>query len=368
MNSNLVGTGLMNRQSRSARPGGYLLDACSPLLALTLGMVAWLGLAGCAQYPANEPNTANSHHGYYYKNHQRMNNADDILFLMAFSGGGTRASAFSYGVLEALRDTSYQVAGKPRRLLDEVDIISSVSGGSVTAAAYALYGDHVFQVFEPAFLKRNVELALLEQVANPFRWPELGSSTYGRSDLAAKYYDKILFKNASFSDLAKNNTPYLVINSTDIDTGTRLSFTQNFFDVLSSDLGSYPVSRAVASSAAVPGILSPITLNNYAGQYPVTPPAWVTQTYGQHSGLAGQQARSLQAFMNRSNYPYLHLVDGGVSDNLGLRVYLELLSYLALKPDVVDELKSAAHTLLYQNPAFKKLQHDLGASAHSPAS
>jgi NTE family protein len=37
--------------------------------------------------------------------------------------------------------------------------------------------------------------------------------------------------------------------------------------------------------------------------------------------------------LNSTNYPYLHLVDGGVSDNLGLRVYLELLSYLALNPE-----------------------------------
>ena len=177
--------------------------------------------------------------------------------MLAFSGGGTRAAAFSYGLLEALRDITFEVEGKPRRLLDEVDVISSVSGGSVTAAAYGLYGDRAFEIFEPAFLKRNVELALLGQVINPLHWPELWSPYFGRSDLAAKYYDKILFKNAWFRDLDHQQQPYLIINGTDIATGTRFSFTQNYFDLLASDLNTYPLSRAVAASSAVPGLLTP---------------------------------------------------------------------------------------------------------------
>ncbi len=76
---------------------------------------------------------------------------------LAFSGGGTRAASFSYGLLEALRDTTYEVDGKPRRLLDEIDVISSVSGGSFTAAAYGLHGDKIFEVYEPSFLKRNLQ-------------------------------------------------------------------------------------------------------------------------------------------------------------------------------------------------------------------
>jgi NTE family protein len=42
-------------------------------------------------------------------------------------------------------------------------------------------------------------------------------------------------------------------------------------------------------------------------------------------------------FLNSTNYPYLHLVDGGVSDNLGLRVYLDLISYLSLNPELVHK-------------------------------
>lgn len=152
-------------------------------------------------------------------------------------------------------------------------------------------------------MKRNVDLALLGQVLNPVHWPGLWSSTYSRSDLAAKYYDQILFKNARFQVLATNNSPYLIINGTDIATGTRLSFTQHFFDVLASDLDPYPLSRAVAASSAVPGLLTPITLNNYSGQHPVSPPAWVVKQYVREAGAAGRQAQALSVFSERNQLP-----------------------------------------------------------------
>ena len=63
--------------------------------------------------------------------------------MLSFSGGGTRAAAFSYGVLEELRRTEITVDGQRRRLIDEVDIITGVSGGSFTALAYALHGERL---------------------------------------------------------------------------------------------------------------------------------------------------------------------------------------------------------------------------------
>ena len=305
--------------------------------SVCLGLAGLLGLAGCAHVPVNAPKTADRPTGYYYQHQQRRNNSADMLLLLSFSGGGTRAAAFSYGLLEALRDVTFEVEGKPRRLLDEVDVISSVSGGSVTAAAYGLYGDQVFDVLEPAFLKRNVDWALQSRLFNPVHWPELWSSTFGRSDLAAEYYDKILFQHARFQNLATNNSPYLVINATDIATGIRLSFTQHFFDVLSSDLETYPLSRAVAASSAVPGLLTPITLKNYSGQHPVSPPAWVTRHYDSEAGAAARQAVAMRTFLYGTNHPYLHCVDGGVADNLGLRVYLEALSHLELDPELLSQ-------------------------------
>ena len=300
---------------------------------MVLVLVALAGLFGCAHYPLNKPKTADSEEGYYYRKQARTNNSEELLVLLAFSGGGTRAASFSYGLMEALRDTTFEVNGKPRRLLDEVDVISSVSGGSFTAAAYALYGDRMFEIFEPAFLKRNIQRTLFLKAFNPINWPALSSGTYNWSDLAAEYYDDILFKKACFNDLITNNTPYIVINGTDISNGNRFSFNQPLFDIIASDVGSYPISRAVAASSAVPGMLSPITLKNYAGQYPVSAPEWVTKEYGR-IGMAQVQGLRMKTYLNTTNYPYIHLSDGGVVDNLGLRIYMDAASILDVSPEL----------------------------------
>ena len=95
-------------------------------------VIILLFLTGCtAHYPVNEPITViDEEQGYRLEETHVTDRADDLIVIVAFSGGGTRAAAFSYGILEALRDTTINWNGSDRRLLDEVDTISSVSGGS----------------------------------------------------------------------------------------------------------------------------------------------------------------------------------------------------------------------------------------------
>ena len=95
---------------------------------------------GCKHYPVNEPLVSrDTDNGYYFHLQNRPNNSEELLVILAFSGGGTRAAALSFGVLEALRAKTITIDGEERSLLDEVDAISSVSGGSFTAAAKSSY-------------------------------------------------------------------------------------------------------------------------------------------------------------------------------------------------------------------------------------
>ncbi len=299
-----------------------------------------LAAAGCKHYPVNAPLAArDTDAGYYLHTQPRPDNSGDLLLVLAFSGGGTRAAALSYGVLEHLRDTPVQLNGREKPLLHEVDAISSVSGGSVTAAAYGVYGDEVFGRLEDAFLKQNVQRSLALSVINPLRWPALWSGTYGRSELAAEYYDRILFRGATFGDIQKKGGPFIVINATDISTGARFDFTQYTFDMMCSDLRQFPVARAVAASSAVPGLLTPVTLNNYAGQCGFPGPEWVRREYNAGDGRLRLRARELGDLLNSTNRPYLHLVDGGVSDNLGLRPILDTITLLEGSPELRDELR-----------------------------
>jgi NTE family protein len=252
---------------------------------------------------------------------------------MSFSGGGTRAAAFSYGVLEELRRTEIVVNGQRRRLLDEVDLITGVSGGSFTALAYALHGERLFDEYEQRFLKRDVEGELLSRALNPFNWWKFVGGTAGRSELAAELYDEILFENATFADLLQKDGPVAIATGTDISTGYRLAFFQNDFDLICSDLNSVHLSRAAATSSAVPVVLSALTYDNYGGTCGYQYPAWfdaVTRTEGRArpTARAFQRYLAMESFQNSKDRPYIHLVDGGVADNIGIRGVIETLEEL----------------------------------------
>src|SRR6185369_9517553 len=203
-------------------------------------LLAAIGLvAGCATRPTNPP-TAQFDIDKGYRIERRSENAEDnaTLVILAFSGGGTRAAAFSYGVLETLRDMEVTTkSGRRLRVLDTVDVITGISGGSFTALAFGLYGDRLFDVYEKSFLKRDVQGELLGRALNPFNWPALGSTGWGRSELAADMYDDILFKGATFKDL-KRDGPRILVSATDLADGTRLIFNTENFDVLCTDLSS----------------------------------------------------------------------------------------------------------------------------------
>ena len=281
-----------------------------------------LVMAGCAHYPANAPLKAyDPDKGYRFENIQNAENSDSLFVILSFSGGGTRAAALSYGVLEQLKATMITREGKARRLLDEVDVISGVSGGSFTAAYYALYGERIFAEYENVFLKQNIQGRVQRQLYSPVNWVRLASPLYDRIDMAAEYYDENIFHHATFKDLLKKGRPYILINATDMTLGARFEFTQDQFDFLCSDLGDFPISRAVAASSAFPVLLSPITLKNHAGACAFREPQWLSNALKDRDigGRRFANATQMQSYLDPSRRPYIHLLDGGIADNIGLR-------------------------------------------------
>jgi NTE family protein len=291
-----------------------------------------LMLAGCATRPINPP-IADYDPAKAYRIERQSENAEDnaTLVILAFSGGGTRAAAFSYGVLETLRDMEVTTrSGRHLRVLDTVDVITGISGGSFTALAFGLYGDRLFDVYETRFLKRNVQGDLLKRALDPFNWPALASDGWGRSELAANMYDEILFNGATFKDL-KRDGPRILVSATDLADGTRLVFNPDNFDVLCTDLSTIRLARAAAASSAVPVVLSSITIDNYGGTCGYRPPPWAKLFLDnpdppRPAARTVKRLQELEAFADREHRPFLHLVDGGVSDNVGMRGVLDVLS------------------------------------------
>lgn len=296
---------------------------------------ALLALGGCATRPVNPPIAqADANVGYRFETRMPGREKKENLVVLAFSGGGTRAAAFSYGVLEFLRRTEVVgPQGQTRRLLDAVDVITGVSGGSFTALAYGLYGDKLFDDYEQRFLKRDVQGEIISRVFSPANWGTLASPSTGRSEVAAELYDEILFNGATFGDLQRGKGPLIMASATDISTGARFVFNQRVFDVICSDLEAVPLSRAAAASSAVPVVLSPVTFNNYGGTCNATTPPWLkpfldTDNPPRPAARAIRSLRAEQTFSDSVRRPYLHLVDGGVSDNVGMRSVLDTLEII----------------------------------------
>jgi len=298
----------------------------------------------------------------------------DVLMVIAISGGGSRAAYFSAAVMLKL-----QKIFPDRDLLREVDVLSSVSGGSMTAAYYAVSkdariddaqlalavappppGDPVAPTklhregdaglscsgrLEDAerlkltervddYHKRMIEgLCLQAGVASNRVWDEktvddlmthdyvwrwIGNwfwptnlarywfTAFDRSDLMAQTFADNLYdvavtgRDLTFADLNPER-PFLIINSTNstgdyrsgpngdgFPFGSVFTFTtQDFHDRIASDLATYPVSRAVMASASFPVVFPSMTLRDFREQ-------------------------------SDDRHRYVHVFDGGNSDNLGL--------------------------------------------------
>ncbi len=293
-----------------------------------LGLVCVLPIvAGCdVHYPVNAAIARQDVTQGYHLGRVKADpdNPGDVLVIVTFSGGGTRAASLAYGTLEALRDVTLKIGGRDRRLLDEIDIINAVSGGSIVAAYYAIHRDRIFRDFEGKFLRRDVEGELRNALVGNLA--RLSHSRFSRGDLLAEYLDRELFHGTTYADLARGDKrPFVVINAADLSTGARFPFTQGQFDLLCSDLGSVPVARAVAASAALPPYFSAITLWNYAGTCgPLALPG-IAVGMLDAAEARGQAVRLQEArtYLDRARRPYVHLVDGGLIDNLGLRVAID---------------------------------------------
>ena len=301
------------------------MNTLTGLRNFTVSAVTSFLLIGCASYGIvqNEATTKTLHkESYSLENKKQGDRSDDLTVILTFSGGGTRAAAMAYGVMEELRDTNVLIDGKNRRLLDEVDHISSVSGGSFAAAYYGLHGEKMFDIFEDEFLRFDLESKLVHSVMNPFHW--FGSK--GRTERSIEIYDKHLFHNATFADMMVPERPMIIINASDLSHGVRFSFIQDYFNLLCSDISTFPVSRAVTASSAVPVVFNPVVVENYGGC-----PDLVSQNEkalrerAQGDPELTTLYEGLKSYSDKSARKYIHFVDGGITDNMGLRAMSDVI-------------------------------------------
>lgn len=200
---------------------------------------------------------------------------------LALSGGGYRAAAYHIGTLRALHNLG---------ILDRVDVISSVSGGSITSAYYLLHKDS-YKDFERTFSQKLqkgvlhlafanllIVLIVIGALVYFIGWWTLFLSLFvlwfgnyyvlPLSIWIEKQYKMVFFKNTTLSDLPQ--TPVVSINATDVAKGRSFRFSRNRawgYDYINKEDGldvfsgeNFPLAKAVMASSCVPFAFSPIRM------------------------------------------------------------------------------------------------------------
>jgi NTE family protein len=241
-------------------------------------------------------------------------NGDDLLIGLAFSGGGTRAAAFSLGVLSEFDGA----ATKAGRLIDRIEFVSGVSGGAVTAAYFGLRGREGLSDFRDLFLLRDAEESLRTPY-NPISVFRAFEGGVNDAQQLPHWLDDNLFHGATFQALESAHRPHVLINASDVYNRTPFVFNEATFKAICSDLKSYPIANAVAASAAVPLVFSPIVLTSFGGRCRADVP---DQTKGAQDNAATppllkEVSSALERYRDGS-VSFIKLLDGGLVDNYGL--------------------------------------------------
>jgi len=243
---------------------------------------------------------------------------DEIWIGLAFSGGGMRASAFAHGMLEGLRAAT-ATPGDPDGILSDVRLVTGVSGGSVTAAHFGYYGAAGVDGYRDKFLIRNAEKYMANSPLNPLTLVRGLSGGANDADTFGRFLDETLFHGATFGDLRRTSRIRTWINASDVANNTAFLFSAETFDALCSDLGAYPISQAVAASAAFPVVFSPIVLEAHSGKCDYTEPDWLTAARfnPEASSAMKAHAAALESYADPEQIRFVKLLDGGITDNFG---------------------------------------------------
>lgn len=288
-------------------------------IAPAAALAVWLG--GCASLgiadPDNQPITGNAEQAFA-ASRTDPTAGDDILVGLAFSGGGTRAAAFAHGVLLELDQTTVRTRTGTHSLLDSVGFVSGVSGGAVTAGYYGLKKRAALVDFRERFLIRNAEAGLNTSI-DPLSLVKALGGGVNDVKVFSRWLNENVFEGATFADFRKTPGPRVWINASDFYNRTPFIYGEATFIALCSNLATYPIAEAVAASAAVPIVFTPMVVKTYPGGCTDRPPEWLEKAHRNPNTppMLKAFADALYSYHDGKT-KYVKLLDGGLVDNYGL--------------------------------------------------
>jgi NTE family protein len=257
------------------------------------------------------------------------------VILMTFSGGGSRAAALTEAVLRDMAGTRYLASDGPHSLTEDVKLISSVSGGSVTAAWFGLrrspaHPDGDLDGLRENFLAKDNMKELELDAVDPITWFRLTFGGFSRIEALEALLDEHLFHRATLAELNQPGKPYVVLNATDMAGGETFALVPRRFDDVCSNHDVLPIASAVSASAAFPILLTPVSLQDYSpgctGR--LRNGEWIkvdlSNPYTPYLNLSEYRDARYSNDLRHGPNPfrdidYVHLLDGGLADNLGTR-------------------------------------------------
>lgn len=287
----------------------------SRVIARLAVLVMLGGCAGIRNEPANQAVsdvTAAAAVG-----HDDLSHPDDLLVGVSFSGGGTRAAAFSFGALAEIERTRVTSRGSTVSLFDRLDFVSGVSGGSVTAAYYGLKKRAALDDFREKFLLRDAEESIIGVSLLSVSRAMAGG--INDSTHFPRWLDDNLFHGATLGEFRESRRPRIWINASDIYNRTPFVFGATEFRAICSDLGSYPISQAVGASAAVPVVFAPVVIKTFPKACDSKLPEWIERAHRNPNAPPMLKAFADAIVRYHSgDMPYIKLLDGGLVDNFGI--------------------------------------------------
>ncbi|KIZ39190.1 MULTISPECIES: patatin-like phospholipase family protein [Rhodopseudomonas] len=286
----------------------------SSLLSLAVCAVL-IGCASVHNVPVNVPLAAgepqNAKTGF-----NTAADMDDVVVGLSFSGGGTRAAAFSFGVLQAM--DKMPVHGAAGSMLERINFVSGVSGGSVTAAYFGLKKRAALADFRERFLVRNAE----EGLQTSLTLGTIGRAFSGGVNDSVgftNWLDAHLFDGATLGQFGTDGGPQVWINASDIYNRVPFVFGATAFTAICSDLSRYPISNAVAASAAVPLAFAPAVVQAFPGSCDDPLPRWIARAAADRNAppMLNTYAKAIMRYRD-GKVPFIKLLDGGLVDNYGI--------------------------------------------------
>jgi hypothetical protein len=283
---------------------------------------------------------------------------------IAVSGGGSRAAYLAAAVLREIRRgrvrLNLQDKGNPdQSLLDQIDLISGVSGGSLAASYFVARSDELRKADAdaPVWAEFLDKMAInyrerqwfAQALARPSSWPKLLFTDYTRGNLASDDYNETLFQGATLGSLP--DRPALFINAFDVANHVRFIFSKHYVDT------TFFQPRGALNKLSEPQELTSANDLTFAGvdpnsvrisdavyassAFPIAYPNMSLRHCGQKILYQGQQ---------------IFLSDGALADNSGL-----ITLFTQLRAALAREARQVAVVAIYIDASLDRV--DTGGSS-----